>query len=88
MMKGAKYYLQKSFGIEPLTRNNVEGHYRQIGAGYLFDSTFQKEYLARVLNVMLIFWMKYLLFPGSRKMHTHYMAHYLVHARVVYDVES
>jgi hypothetical protein len=23
-------------------RNNVEGHYGQIGAGYLFDSSFQK----------------------------------------------
>jgi hypothetical protein len=26
-------------------RNNVEGHYRQIGAGYLFDSSFQEAYL-------------------------------------------
>jgi hypothetical protein len=28
-------------------RNNVEGHYGQIGAGYLFDSSFQKAYLDR-----------------------------------------
>jgi hypothetical protein len=28
-------------------RNNVEGHYGQIGAGYLFDSSFQKAYLER-----------------------------------------
>jgi hypothetical protein len=28
-------------------RNNVEGHYGQIGAGYLFDSSFQKAYLKR-----------------------------------------
>jgi hypothetical protein len=35
-------------------RNNVEGHYGQIGAGYLFDSSFQKAYLDRVLTVMLI----------------------------------
>jgi hypothetical protein len=28
-------------------RNNVEGHYGQIGAGYLFDSSFQVAYLER-----------------------------------------
>jgi hypothetical protein len=28
-------------------RNNVEGHYRQIGAGYSFDSSFQEAYLER-----------------------------------------
>jgi hypothetical protein len=28
-------------------RNNVKGHYRHIGAGYLFDSSFQKAYLER-----------------------------------------
>jgi uncharacterized protein YkwD len=26
-------------------RNNVGGHYGQIGAGYLFDSSFQEAYL-------------------------------------------
>jgi hypothetical protein len=26
-------------------RNNVEGHYGQIGAGYLFDLSFQEAYL-------------------------------------------
>jgi hypothetical protein len=26
-------------------RNNVEGYYGQIGAGYLFDSSFQEAYL-------------------------------------------
>jgi hypothetical protein len=31
-------------------RNNVEGHYGQIGAGYLFDSSFQKAYLERGVN--------------------------------------
>jgi hypothetical protein len=64
-------------------RNNVEGHYGQIGAGYLFDSSFQEAYLERMLTVMLIFWMKYLLLPRSRRMQVHCMAHYLVHARVV-----
>jgi hypothetical protein len=28
-------------------RNNIEGHYGQIGAGYLFDSSFQEAYLER-----------------------------------------
>jgi hypothetical protein len=28
-------------------RNNVEGHYGQISAGYLFDSSFQGAYLER-----------------------------------------
>jgi hypothetical protein len=28
-----------------LFRNNTEGHYGQIGAGYLFDSSFQEAYL-------------------------------------------
>jgi hypothetical protein len=28
-------------------RNNVEGNYAQIGAGYLFDSSFQEAYLER-----------------------------------------
>ena len=30
-----------------LFRNNVEGHYGQIGAGYLFDSDFQEAYLEK-----------------------------------------
>jgi hypothetical protein len=30
-------------------RHNVEGHYGQIGAGYLFDSSFQAAYLERVV---------------------------------------
>jgi hypothetical protein len=55
MMKDAKYYLQKSSGIIwdgtidhfEVFRNNVEGHYGQIGAGYLFDSSFQEAYLDR-----------------------------------------
>jgi hypothetical protein len=31
-------------------RNNVEGHYGQIGAGYLFDSSFQEAYLERSVD--------------------------------------
>jgi hypothetical protein len=31
-------------------RNDVEGHYGQIGAGYLFDSSFQEAYLERSVD--------------------------------------
>jgi hypothetical protein len=31
-------------------RNNVEGHYGQIGAGYLFDSSFQGAYLEKAVD--------------------------------------
>jgi hypothetical protein len=36
-------------------RNNVEGHYGQIGAGYLFDSSFQKTYLDRGVDCYVDF---------------------------------
>jgi hypothetical protein len=36
-------------------RNNVEGHYEQIGAGYLFDSSFQKAYLERGVDYYVDF---------------------------------
>jgi hypothetical protein len=36
-------------------RNNVEGHYRQIGAGYLFDSSFQMAYLERGVDCYVDF---------------------------------
>jgi hypothetical protein len=36
-----------------------------------------------VWTAMLIFWMRYLLLPRSRRKTAHEMAHYLVHARVV-----
>jgi hypothetical protein len=65
-------------------KSNVEVHYGQTGAGYLFDSSFQYTYLERwVLTVMIIFWVKCPMLPRLRRMHAHYMAHYLVHARVV-----
>jgi hypothetical protein len=46
MMNGTKSYLKKLSGIYlngtinrfEVFRNNVERHYGQIGAGYLFDS--------------------------------------------------
>jgi hypothetical protein len=36
-------------------RNNVEGHYGQIGAGYLFDSSFQKAHLERGVDCYVDF---------------------------------
>jgi hypothetical protein len=36
-------------------RNNVEGHYGQIGAGYLFDLSFQKAYLDWVVDCYVDF---------------------------------
>jgi hypothetical protein len=36
-------------------RNNVEGHYGQIGAGYLFDSSFQVAYLDRGVDCYVDF---------------------------------
>jgi hypothetical protein len=36
-------------------RNNVEGHYGQIGAGYLFDSSFQEAYLDRSVDCYVDF---------------------------------
>jgi hypothetical protein len=58
-MKRAKYYLQKSSGMEPyrfeVFRNNVEAHYGQIGAGYLFDSSFQEAYLEKGVDCYVDF---------------------------------
>jgi hypothetical protein len=36
-------------------RNNVEGHYGKIGAGYLFDSSFQEAYLERGVDCYVDF---------------------------------
>jgi hypothetical protein len=36
-------------------RNNVEGHYEQIGAGYLFDSSFQEAYFERAVDCYVDF---------------------------------
>jgi hypothetical protein len=36
-------------------RNNVEGHYGQIGAGYLFHSSFQEAYLERGVDCYIDF---------------------------------
>jgi hypothetical protein len=36
-------------------RNNVEGHYGQIDAGYLFDSSFQQAYLEKGVDFYIDF---------------------------------
>jgi hypothetical protein len=36
-------------------RNNIEGHYGQIGAAYLFDSCFQEAYLERSVDCYIVF---------------------------------
>jgi hypothetical protein len=36
-------------------RNNVEGHYGQIGAAYLFDTSFQTAYLERGVDCYVDF---------------------------------
>jgi hypothetical protein len=36
-------------------RNNVEGHYGQMGTGHLFDSSFQESYLERGVDCYVDF---------------------------------
>jgi hypothetical protein len=36
-------------------RNNVEGHYGQVGAGFLFDSSFQEAHLERGVDCYVDF---------------------------------
>jgi hypothetical protein len=38
-----------------LFRNSVEGHYGQIGAGYLFDTDFQAAYLEKGVDCFVDF---------------------------------
>jgi hypothetical protein len=66
-------------------RNNVEGHYGQyeIGAGYLFDSSFQEAYLERGVDCYADF-LDEVTSASQIKKDAHALyAHYLVHARVV-----
>jgi hypothetical protein len=60
MMKGANYYVQKLSGMKAIDhfevfRNNVKGHYGQIGAGYLFYSSLQEAYLERDVHCYVDF---------------------------------
>jgi hypothetical protein len=43
------------FEVFEVFRKNNEGHYGQIGAGYLFDSSFQKAYLERDVDCYVDF---------------------------------
>jgi hypothetical protein len=68
-------------------RNNVEGHYGQICAGYLFDSSFQEAYLERSVECYVEYCVHFLdEVPSASQVKNdapHCMTHYLVHARVV-----
>jgi hypothetical protein len=64
-------------------RNNVEDHYGQIDAGYLFDSSFQKAYLESGVDCYVDFLDVVPSASQIKKDAAHCMAHYLVHARVV-----
>jgi hypothetical protein len=70
-------------------RNNVEGHYGQIGAGYVYDSIFQEAYLERDVDCYAELLDEV---PSDSKikkgLYTHYMIHSLVHARLVSKIES
>jgi hypothetical protein len=59
-------------------RNNVEGHYGQIGAGYLFDISFQTAYLERGVDCYVNFMDEVPLLLKLRRMHVRYMVHYSV----------
>ena len=54
-------------------RNNVEGHYGKIGAGYLFDTEFQTTYIERGTDCYVDFWIKYHQLPKIRKMQVYCM---------------
>jgi hypothetical protein len=69
-------------------RNYVEGHYGQIGAGYLLDTEFQNAYFERGTDCYVDFWMKYHQLPSLRKMHVYSMAYYSVLVNVVKESES
>jgi hypothetical protein len=64
-------------------RNNVEGHYGQTGAGYLYDTDFQTACLEEELTAILISRMISHLLVKLKGMHLHYMAHNLVLVEVV-----
>jgi hypothetical protein len=65
-----------SFDRFEVFRNNVEGHYGQIGAGYLFDPDFQAAYFVKGIKCFIDFWMKYHLPSRLRKTHAYCMEHY------------
>jgi hypothetical protein len=60
-----------------LLRNSVEGHYEQIGAGYLFDTEFQTAYLEKGVDCFVDVMDEV---PTEtqilKRIHAHCMAHY------------
>jgi hypothetical protein len=56
-------------------RNNVEDHYGQNGAGYLFDPDFQSAYLERGTDCFVDFLDKVPLHPRSKRTHVRCMVH-------------
>jgi hypothetical protein len=58
-------------------------HFGQIGAGYLFDSSFQESYLERGVDFFVDFLDEVPSTSHIKKVAPHYMLHYLVYARVV-----
>jgi hypothetical protein len=65
-----------------LFRNSVEGHYGQIGAGYLFDTEFQTAYLEKGVDCFDDFMDEVPTASQIKKMHAHCMAHYSVLVKV------
>jgi hypothetical protein len=55
MMGDITSYLEDSFEMETVFRNSVEGHYGQIGVGYLLDAGFQIAYLERGIDCYIDF---------------------------------
>jgi hypothetical protein len=51
----SKVIWNKSIDRFEVFTNNIEGHYGQIGAGYLFDSRFLKAYLERGVDCYVDF---------------------------------
>jgi hypothetical protein len=64
-------------------RNNVEGHYGQIGAGYLFDTAFQTAYLEEEQTAILTSRIISHLLVKLKVVHLQYMAQNLVLVEVV-----
>jgi hypothetical protein len=51
----SKVVWDETIDLFEVFRNNVEGNYGQIGAGYLFDSSFQEAYLERDVDCYVDF---------------------------------
>jgi hypothetical protein len=68
-----------SIGRFELFRNSVEGHYGQIGAGYLIDTKFQTAYLEKGVDCFVDFMDEV---PTASQIKKDCMAHYSVLVKV------